>query len=166
LAVEYVIIGHSERRGWLGENNSMVHQKTKTALATGLTPVICVGETFEQRQERQQDYQIIKQVTAALAGIELAPGQQVVIAYEPVWVIGTGQAVQPTEAAHIAKVIRQTLIDLFPLEQVKNNFKIIYGGSVNQENIAGFLTEEILNGFLVGSASLSAGTFLNLVNQL
>ncbi|MFA6428687.1 MAG: triose-phosphate isomerase [Candidatus Buchananbacteria bacterium] len=166
LGVTYTIVGHSERRQHLTETDLMVHQKVKASLAQNLKPIICVGETFEQRQDSQQDYVIIKQVTAALAGLEIKPEDQIIVAYEPVWVIGTGQAVLPEQANHIAKVIRQTLVDLFPLVQVKNNFRIIYGGSVDQNNAVGFLAEEVITGFLVGGASLSAEKFLPLINQL
>lgn len=163
---EYVIIGHSERRKYLNETDEMVHRKLGTALEEGLTPILCVGETFEERQEGSKDYVIIRQLSGALEGIEMAKDQQLVVAYEPVWVIGSGQAVNPEEAGMVKDLIRQTLLDLFPLDIVENNIRIIYGGSVDHTNVRPFLEEARLRGVLVGGASLEASEFINIVKSI
>ena len=165
VGCQFVIIGHSERRKYLGETDEIVHKKVKAALAADLVPIICVGETFDQRQAGAADYVLIQQVTKALEGIDLRPDQPVVVAYEPVWVIGTGQAIDPPQAGHVHQVIRQTLIDLFPLELVKNSFRIIYGGSVDRSNVSDFTNLENTSGVLVGNASLEAAEFIDLIKN-
>ena len=165
VGCQFVIIGHSERRKYLSETDEIVHKKVKAALAADLVPIICVGETFDQRQAGAADYVLIQQVTKALEGIDLRPDQPVVVAYEPVWVIGTGQAIDPPQAGHVHQVIRQTLIDLFPLELVKNSFRIIYGGSVDRSNVSDFTNLENTSGVLVGNASLEAAEFIDLIKN-
>ncbi|MFA6322440.1 MAG: triose-phosphate isomerase [Candidatus Buchananbacteria bacterium] len=165
IGCQFVIIGHSERRKYLNETDEMIHAKTKAALEAGLTPIICVGETFEQRQEGAKDYVIIHQTTKALEGIEIKSHQQVIVAYEPVWVIGSGQAVSPNAAQEVHDVIRQVLLDLFNLEVVSNNFRIVYGGSVDQTNVKDFLSLENTSGVLVGMASLRPSDFLPLIKN-
>lgn len=164
IGASYVIIGHSERRAYLNETDEIIHKKIKNALDNKLIPILCVGENFEQRQEGQTDYVILKQVKAALEGINLVNAQNLVIAYEPVWVIGSGQAVEPKQAEHVNKVIFQALIDLFPVSIVKNNVHIIYGGSVDSGNASRFLSQPAIEGVLVGGASLQPGEFLGIYN--
>ncbi|PIS05439.1 MAG: triose-phosphate isomerase, partial [Candidatus Buchananbacteria bacterium CG10_big_fil_rev_8_21_14_0_10_42_9] len=146
----YVVLGHSERRTYLGETDQMVHQKVKAVLDHKMSPVVCVGETLEQRQEKQQDYVVIGQVTKALEGIAVKPNDKITVAYEPVWVIGSGRPVAPSEALHMHQLIRQTLIDIFPLDVVQQNFRIIYGGSIDAENVSDYSSLELVDGFLVG----------------
>ncbi|OGY44862.1 MAG: triose-phosphate isomerase [Candidatus Buchananbacteria bacterium RIFCSPHIGHO2_01_FULL_39_14] len=165
IGCQYVILGHSERRQHLGETDEMVHQKVRMALSVGLTPIICVGETFEQRQEGAKDYILIQQTTKALQGAVVKQNQKVIIAYEPVWVIGSGQAVSPAEASGAHQVIWQTLFDFFPSELVKNNFSVIYGGSVDSENVSKFTGLDNCAGVLVGSASLVAKEFIEIVKN-
>lgn len=166
LGVRYVLVGHSERRQYLQETDAMVRQKVGAVLAEGLVPVVCVGETFAERQVGQKDIVIARQVTAALNGIELTLKHQLVIAYEPVWVIGSGQAVAPEEAFTTARVIRQNLLDVFPAHVVDNQVRIIYGGSVDPSNIASFVNPGVLSGVLVGGASLDPKKFLELLQRL
>lgn len=163
---EFVIIGHSERRQYLNETDEMVHQKVKAAVAAEISPIICVGETFEQRQMGARDYILIQQTTSALQGIKIDFPQRVIIAYEPVWVIGSGQAVLPADAAAASQVIRHILFDFFPFELVKNNFLIIYGGSVDSNNVSSFSTQESIDGFLVGGASLKAKDFISIIRNI
>ncbi len=165
LGVRYVMVGHSERRQYLRETDAMVQQKVAAVLQAGLTPVVCVGETFAERQIGQKDVVIDRQVTAALKGLTLEPDDHLVVAYEPVWVIGSGQAVEPEEAMATAKVIRQALIDVWPERAWQSQVRIIYGGSVDSSNIKTFLGGE-LTGVLVGGASLEAKTLLALVREL
>lgn len=166
IGCEFVIIGHSERRQYLKETDEMIHRKIKMALACGLTPILCVGETFDQRQQGAKDYVLIQQVTQALQGVEVGSDKQLIIAYEPVWVIGSGQAIDPLEAANTHQVIYQSLFDLFPSDIVKNNFRIIYGGSVDQTNVADFVSLEKTSGVLVGGASLKIDEFSALIDSI
>lgn len=161
--VEYVIIGHSERREHLAETDKMVHRKVRMLLSLGLVPVICVGETFDERQEGQKEVVIIREVEAALSGIWLNKMDRVVIAYEPIWVIGSGQAVLPEEAEHTHQVIQQALYDLLPDAAVREHVRIIYGGSVDPNNVAQFVAEPTIGGVLVGGASLDSSVFSALI---
>jgi triosephosphate isomerase len=163
---EYVIIGHSERREYLKETDEMIHKKIKVVLEEDLIPVLCVGETFGERQQGQKDFRIIMQVTKALEGIKIKPRQNLIIAYEPVWVIGSGQAVEPEEAEHTNRVIKQTLIDLFGSEIAEENFRIIYGGSVDSSTVKDFVDQPTVDGVLVGGASLDAEEFVKLITQI
>lgn len=161
----YVIIGHSDRRKYFNESDEMIHYKIRSALNAGLIPIVCVGETFKERQEGKKDYTIINQVTKALSGIDLQGGEKVIVAYEPVWVIGSGQAINAEEAEYMHQVIKQTLFDLFSVSIVESCFKIIYGGSVNENIIKTFLVQPSIDGVLVGGASLSADKFLGIIKE-
>lgn len=165
LGCAYVIIGHSERRQYMAETDEQINLKVKAALANSLIPVICVGETFEERQEGNKDFVISQQVSVALKGVKLLDQDKVIIAYEPVWVIGSGQAVAPEEAEHAHRVIRQVLIDHFSINAVNGQIKIIYGGSVKPNNVGNFLIQPAIDGILVGGASLEAESFAELVKQ-
>lgn len=165
LGCRFVIIGHSERRSHLLETDEVVHNKVKAALRQGLVPIICVGETFEERQEGAKDFVVMNQVTKAIEGLELDAEDQLIVAYEPVWVIGSGQAVAPEEAEHTHQVIRQVLIDHFEPATVKERVRIIYGGSVDSSNIKDFFAFQNIDGALVGGASLEPETFNNLIQQ-
>lgn len=163
---DFVILGHSERRKYLNETDEMVHRKVGMALSAGLVPVVCVGETFEQRHDGSKDYTLIQQTTKALEGVQIGPDQRVIIAYEPVWVIGTGQAIEPEEAALSQQVIRQVLFDLFTPSVVKNNFSVIYGGSVDATNTSQLISLEENDGFLVGAASQSTEEFEAIIKNI
>ena len=166
VGCRYVIIGHSERRQNLLETNTMVHQKTKAALRGGLTPIICVGETFDERSQGQTEYVVMEQVSAALSGISLLGQEQIVIAYEPVWVIGSGRAVEVLEAERVIKVIRHLLLDFYPREVVNERCRVLYGGSVDHSNVAQFIGATQGDGALIGGASLRAEEFTQLVSVL
>lgn len=166
LGAEFVIIGHSERRSNLNETDEMVHRKVEAAIAAGLIPVICVGETFDERQEGTRDFILVQQVTRALEGLMLKDHHRLMIAYEPVWVIGSGQAVEPADAGAAAEVIRQVLIDLFSPDSVNNYFSILYGGSVNENNVSDFTDQDNIDGILVGGASLKAAEFISLIRKV
>lgn len=162
----YVIVGHSERRTYLGETNEMVNNKVKAALAEGLAPIVCVGETFEERQEGNKDFVIINQVNKAVADVKLNEGDELIIAYEPVWVIGSGQAVAPEEAEHTHRVIRQVLMDNFEIDVIDEKIRLIYGGSIEPANLKGFLTMPNIDGALVGGASLDPIAFNDLLKEV
>lgn len=162
----YAIIGHSERRQHLVETDEMIHNKINGALSNNIIPILCVGETLHERQQHKTDHVIMNQVIKALRGIDLIPSEQIVIAYEPVWVIGTGQAIEPADAEHVFRIINQVVIDLFPLTIARNNVRIIYGGSVVGDNAGEFAKLEHFSGFLVGSASLNAEEFKNIIKAV
>ena len=159
---QYVIIGHSERRKLFSETNETVNKKLKAALAVGLLPIVCVGETLEERQA-QKTFDVVKDhVEGSLAGLSGAEMENVVIAYEPVWAIGTGETATPQQAEEVHKFIRGLLAGIFGEETAKNT-RIQYGGSVKPDNIKELMREEDIDGALVGGASLKIDSFNQLV---
>lgn len=166
IGAEYVIIGHSERKKYCKETDDAVNKKVKNALKEGVTPIVCVGETFEERQENREDHVVLRQVQSALEGVEVNPIHPIIIAYEPVWVIGTGQAIQPKDAEYMHTLIRRALIDLYPVSVVDHHTAVVYGGSVDEHNVEEFLTCQHIQGFLVGSASLKSDQFLEIIKKV
>lgn len=156
MGCAYVIIGHSERRKFFGETNDTVNKKVKAALAAGLTPIVCVGETREQRIEGKVTEVIEAQVKEGLKDIDVN-NTKLVIAYEPVWAIGTGEACSPEEAAVVSKFIGNIASDKIPL---------LYGGSVSVENGASYLKDAGYNGLLVGGVSLKPAEFSALIASI
>lgn len=161
---KYVILGHSERRR-LGETDEMVNKKVKAALKNKLLPIICVGETFEERKEGQKDLVIMHQVYEALKNITIDHRQKIIVAYEPVWVIGTGQAIGSADAFYAASLIQQSLLDSLPGHEEKY-CGVIYGGSVNPHNIKDFVDLPNICGALVGNASLDAQEFFSIIKKI
>jgi triosephosphate isomerase len=159
LGCSYCIVGHSERRTKLGETDEMVHEKVEALLRHDISPIICVGETKEERDEGKRDAVVIRQVRAALEGLRPVGNQAIIIAYEPIWVIGTGQAVDPADAAEAHSLIRETLLELLPNDVVERQCFVVYGGSADSSNLAGFLEVPIIEGALVGGASLKPEEF-------
>jgi triosephosphate isomerase len=162
----YVIVGHSERRKNLGETDEMVNKKVKILLENDLTPIVCVGETFEERQKGIRDVRVAAETTAAMEGVELFGNKKIIIAYEPVWVIGTGQAVEPEDAEHSHRMIREALLEIFPTDVIEKHFQIIYGGSVDSKNIKDFTDRENIDGVLVGGASLKFEEFVKMIKEI
>ena len=159
---QYVIIGHSERRQYFGETDESVNRKLKSALKHGLVPIVCVGENLQQNEAGQTNAWVSGQVKAALAGLTAEQVQGLVIAYEPIWAIGTGKAATGAGAnSVIGLVIRGTVASLFG-EATAQAVRIQYGGSVTPENIAEFMTQPEIDGALVGGASLVAAKFVAL----
>ena len=157
LSVSYVIVGHSERRAMFGETDETVNKRITAVLAHEMTPVVCVGESLEQRQAGEADQWVAGQVKGAIKGLTDEQKQALVIAYEPIWAIGTGQTATPDDAESMADTIRTALgagADVIP---------VLYGGSVNPGNIAGFMAKKSVNGALVGGASLDPDTFAMVV---
>jgi triosephosphate isomerase len=152
---QYVIVGHSERRMYFGETDQTVNQKVHAALIHGLAPIMCVGENLEQNESRLTDSWVAGQVQAGLVGLSSTNAQRVIIAYEPVWAIGTGRACDAITAQHVIQVIRSTLSILFG-EQTAQVIRIQYGGSVDVNNIAGYMRQPDIDGALVGGASLKS----------
>lgn len=166
LGVQYVIVGHSERRQYLKESDSMIRQKLLAVLASGLTPVLCVGETFGERQSGQTDMVLARQVATATQAVALSPDSRLIVAYEPVWVIGSGQAVEPAEAVRAAQVINHSLLEVWSASTITKQVNIIYGGSVNAYNTKAFVGAGHLDGLLVGGSSLEFAQFAALLKQL
>lgn len=166
LGVEYIIVGHSERRQYLKETDADVNLKIKTCLKNNLIPIVCVGETFEERSSGKTEVTLIRQLTNGLKDIKLNEQEKIIIAYEPVWVIGRGQAVEPEEAKRIAQVISKVLLDFFPPEIIKNNITVLYGGSVDASNVNNFIVDNLLSGVLVGGASLNIEKFSAIIKTL
>ena len=163
VGCKFVILGHSERRQNFGEKNSDIHKRLSLAIAQELTPIVCVGETAEERQEGKQDDVVREQVSESIGTLDLNEDDRVIIAYEPIWAIGTGVAVEPDQAEHMHQVIRQTIIDGFSELEFNKHFQIIYGGSVDHENIKGFLDRKIITGVLVGGASTKEEKFKGMI---
>ena len=164
IGCQFVILGHSERRKYLKESDQLINAKVKSALKNGLAPILCVGETFEERQAGNKDFVVMQQLEKGLSGVNLNNSDRLVIAYEPVWVIGSGQAVEPVEAEHTNQVIRQVLLDHFSPKAIEEQIYLIYGGSVNPENIKEFILQPTIAGALVGGASLEAKIFCSLIS--
>lgn len=162
LGVEYVIIGHSERRHLLGEDDGQVNRKMKAALAAGLKPILCVGETEGQREEGATAAVIEGQLAGALQDLDAKKVGRLVVAYEPVWAIGTGKAASPEDAGSAAALIRRFFEQRFGAHAAAD-LRIQYGGSVKAENIASFAVLPLISGALVGGAGLEAASFSSLV---
>jgi triosephosphate isomerase len=157
---QYVIIGHSERRQYFGETDETVNWRVKAALAVGLTPIVCIGETLEQNRGGQTADVVGRQVRGGLDGLTPAEGAKLVIAYEPVWAIGTGLAATDEDANNIHRaVVRVALAAIFG-EETARGIRILYGGSVKPGNAAAFFARSDIDGALVGGASLKAADFL------
>jgi len=164
---EYVIIGHSERRKFLMVNYEMIHRTIKAVLKVDdLTPIVCIGENWDERKTDRRDFVLFDQLQQALGGVDIGSDQQIIIAYEPIWAIGSGTAIEPSEAEYAHKIIRLTLNDMFGMSVVNKNFKIIYGGSINSRNVKSFVGLENLDGMLVGGASLDVDEFYRVAKAI
>ena len=159
---QYVILGHSERRAYFAESDTSVNRKTKAALAIGLTPIVCVGETLAEYEAGQTHDVVTRQILEGLAGIDAAQGASIVVAYEPVWAIGTGTAASGEDANKVVSgTIRPALAKLFGLG-VAQNVRVLYGGSVTAKNAKEFFQQPEIDGALVGGASLKPEEFVPL----
>ena len=159
---EFVILGHSERRAHFGDSDQIVNKKVQAALGMQLTPIICVGESLEQNEAGETIEVVTKQVRAAFEGIESPRGA--VIAYEPIWAIGTGKAARGDQANATSGVIRSIVAQLYG-DSVAQEMRIQYGGSVSSTNTAEFISQPEIDGALVGGASLKAAEFVGIVEQ-
>jgi len=156
FGVEYVILGHSERRAECDETDRTVNLKVRTALVEGLTPIVAVGETLDERTAGLTEERVVAQTRAAFEGVSTEDLARVALAYEPIWAIGTGRSCDPDEADRVAAAIRGSLAGL-------ERTPILYGGSMNAENAAAFLARRNINGGLVGGASLDPSGFAELI---
>ncbi|OQX81400.1 MAG: triose-phosphate isomerase [Candidatus Omnitrophica bacterium 4484_70.1] len=161
---EFVIIGHSERRKYMKETNEMVNKKIKSALEEKITPILCVGETLQER-EKNITFEVIRtQLKEGLAGVGEEEITKLVVAYEPVWAIGTGKTATPQQAEEVQGFIRKWISDNFS-SSCATEIRILYGGSVNPSNIEMLMKEKDVDGALVGGASLKAETFVSIVKN-
>ena len=163
IQVEYVIIGHSERRQYFAETDETVNKKIKAALQNELKPIVCAGETLDQREAGEAQNIIKTQTKLALAGLSKQQMQNVMIAYEPIWAIGTGKTATSNDANEVIKAIRKQISELYG-EEVAQNTIILYGGSVKPENSKELFSTSDIDGGLVGGASLNVEDFEKIIN--
>ena len=163
IGVDYCIVGHSERRQYFNETDQSVNRKLKALLETEICPILCVGEVLEEREAGRETEIVSGQVRAALDGISAEKAERIVIAYEPVWAIGTGKTATPEQAGEMCACIRQTLEILYD-DVVSDKIIIQYGGSVKPENAADIMNMEEIDGALVGGASLDPSKFIEIIN--
>lgn len=161
---EYVIIGHSERRKYFHETDATVNKKIKAALEVGLIPIMCVGETLEQREGNETLKVVTGQLAGGLEGFEKFDAMNIVIAYEPVWAIGTGKTATPQQAEEVHKAIREWIRAAYG-DGAADTMRILYGGSVKPENTAELMAQEDIDGALVGGAALKAASFTDIVKN-
>jgi triosephosphate isomerase len=162
LSVAHVIVGHSERRQLFGETGETANRRTKAVLAHNMVPIVCVGETLEQREQGATESVVVPQVQRALVGVTAEQIARLAIAYEPVWAIGTGRNANPDDAGAVCDLIRNTVAALTDNEAAAG-LRVLYGGSVNAGNIKGFMAKRSIDGALVGGASLDPDTFAAVV---
>ena len=159
----YVIVGHSERRQYYFETDTMVSRKAQAALAADLTVIMCVGETLAQRDQGNAERVVSGQLGGGLSGLTASDLARIIIAYEPVWAIGTGRTATPEQAQEMHAFIRRVFAEKYSAE-IAAAMRILYGGSVKPDNVAGLMAQEDIDGALVGGASLKAETFAQIVN--
>lgn len=162
LGVQYAIIGHSERRAFFGETDETVNQRIHAALKHGITPIVCVGEDLTQREGGETKKVVKVQMEAAMRDVSAEQIVNLVIAYEPIWAIGTGKTSSAEDANEVIGFIRELIADQYD-QNLANQVRIQYGGSVKPDNIAGFMSQKDIDGALVGGASLQPESFLALV---
>jgi len=159
---DYVILGHSERRAIFNESNEWINKKIHKALSSGLKPIFCVGETLEERESGVMKDVLKKQITEGLAGVASNQMEEVIVAYEPVWAIGTGKTASPEQAEEVHKFIRDLIAEMYNNE-VAANLVIQYGGSVKPNNAKELLSQPNIDGALIGGAALKADSFIDII---
>jgi triosephosphate isomerase len=162
VGCDYVILGHSERRQYFKETNEFINLKVKQALSSNLTPIVCVGETLEERESGVTDQIITTQVKGVLSGLTIQDIEKIVVAYEPVWAIGTGKTATPDQANQVHKLIRKLVAQLYSWA-VAEKLIIQYGGSVNPQNAFELLSQPDIDGALVGGACLKADSLISII---
>jgi len=158
IGCRYVIVGHSERRQLFGETDEHVGRKVKAVLTHGMAPILCVGETLDEREAGQAEAVVVRQLTAGLQGLDAAEAAKVVVAYEPVWAIGTGKTASPGDAQQMHARVRATVAERFG-GGLAEQLRVLYGGSVKPDNAAALMSEPDIDGALVGGASLTLDAF-------
>lgn len=163
VGVSFVIIGHSERRQLLGESDTQIQEKVHAAIAAGFVPVLCVGETAEEKARGEREAVLARQL-AVLAGVDPATCPRLVVAYEPVWAIGTGVVCAPAEAVAVHGWIKQAVVDRLGSVWSGDRLRVVYGGSVAAETVVGFAGESTIDGVLVGGASIHTESFFAILS--
>ncbi|MCD4693963.1 triose-phosphate isomerase [bacterium] len=167
VGCEYVIIGHSERRGYLKEDYSLINKELKNLLKESkLIPILCIGEKKESRESGKVEEVLSEQLRQALEGVSIKDDSQIIVAYEPLWAIGSGLVIKPEDMNEVNKIIVQSLSNIFNNKIAENNFLRIYGGSVNSGNVKDFAQIEGLDGLLVGGASLNSDEFYKMADKI
>lgn len=164
-SVGYVILGHSERRQYFGETNEIINKKVLKALDEGLKPILCVGETQQEHEDKITEGVIEEQIKVCLSHVAEEQAANIVIAYEPVWAIGTGKNATPHQAEGVHNFIRKKLKKTYT-DEIADNMRIIYGGSINPENAKELFASDTINGGLVGGASLEVKSFIEIINSV
>lgn len=162
--IHHVILGHSERRQLFHEDDDLINKKVRAALDVGICPIVCCDETMGRRVAGKHVHWVVSRILADLKGLKASDAEKVTIAYEPSWAIGSGQSMDPEEAREGCYLIRQTVADMYG-DSTADNVRVLYGGSVNTNNINDLMGSQDIDGVLVGGASLDAETFLKLVNH-
>ena len=162
LKCTYVAIGHSERRQYHGENEAIVNAKVKAAFRNGIVPILCVGEGLDIRKAGDQVSYTLAQLDGALEGVEAKDAERIVVAYEPVWAIGTGEVATPEDAQEVCGAIRARLAELYD-QELADSVRVLYGGSVKSSNAAGIMAKPDVDGALIGGAALDAEEFVKIV---
>ena len=162
MGIEYVILGHSERREYFNETDELINKKVHAVYSNGMIPIVCVGESESEREANEQNNIVTEQVTKAMEGLTDEQAKSIVIAYEPIWAIGTGKSATENDAGEMATVIREHVQTIYN-EQVASSVRIQYGGSVKPENIKQYMAQTDIDGALVGGASLKADSFVQLL---
>jgi triosephosphate isomerase len=163
VGAKYVIVGHSERRQYYAETDAMVNRKTQAGISSGLTVIMCVGETLEQREQGSAENVVSTQLNGGLNGLTASDLDRIIVAYEPVWAIGTGRTATPEQAQEMHAFIRRVFAERHS-QSAGEALRILYGGSVKPDNIAGLMKQADIDGALVGGASLKADSFAQIVN--
>jgi len=163
IGVDYCLVGHSERRQYFAETDETVNLKLKALLESTILPVVCVGENLDEREAGKEEEIVSGQIRADFSGISAADAEKIVVAYEPIWAIGTGKTATPEQANQMCKCIRETLADIYD-EETSDKIVIQYGGSVKPENATEIMNMEEIDGALVGGASLEPLKFIEIVN--
>ncbi|WDZ89178.1 triose-phosphate isomerase [Nocardiopsis sp. HUAS JQ3] len=162
LDCSYVLVGHSERREYHREDDALVNTKVKAAFANGIVPILCVGEGLEVRKAGQQVEHVLAQLDGALKEVPAEQAERIVVAYEPVWAIGTGEVATPEDAQEVCSAVRARLAELYSPE-VAGAVRVLYGGSVKGDNAPGIMAKDDVDGALVGGACLKADEFVKII---
>ncbi len=164
VGATYCIIGHSERRGYFGETDEDINKKAKALMAHGIVPISCCGESLEVREAGKHVEFVVEQIKKDTEGLTIDDPSKYVVAYEPIWAIGTGKTATADDAEEVCGAIRKTLAEIFG-QETADGIRILYGGSAKPENVGGFLEKEDVDGALVGGASLKADSFAAMVRS-
>jgi triosephosphate isomerase len=163
VGAKYVIVGHSERRQFYAETDAQVNRKTQAGISSGLTVIMCVGETLDQREQGSAETVVSQQLSGGLSGLTASDLDRIIVAYEPVWAIGTGRTATPEQAQEMHAFIRRVFAERHS-QAAAEALRVLYGGSVKPDNIAGLMKQPDIDGALVGGASLKADSFAEIVN--